>query len=185
MESTPQLHERNPFVTRLSYGVIFLLIVFALLSVALHTIRFYRTVHALKTLHTRHIKEFRLYPRTTLARGKPIIFSPSENIVDEFLKALSDIRAYRGNPSKIASIDHEWFVEIKTSEGHIIQMRCHLPANKGPKIHGSLGRFYEKGGGAYYGKFQSQRLYEWYQTYSHLWLGENKENEEISIEFSP
>ncbi len=174
--------ERNPLVTRLSYGIIFLLILFALFSVVSQTIQFYRTIHTLKTLSSHAIRELRIYPRST---GRREIFSPPSALIDKFFQALTDIRAYRGSPKGIMSLDHEWFVEIETADGHIIQMSCHLPANGKKVVHGALGRFYEKGGGPYYGEFQSQGLYHWYQQYSHLWLGEKKEDEEISIEFSP
>ena len=76
------------------------------------------------------------------------------------------------------SLDHEWFVEIDTTERQVIQMSCHLPANGKQIVHGSFER-------SYYGRFQSQRLFQWYQQYSHRWLGEKEEDEEISIELSP
>ena len=182
MKNNLQSSNRNALVTWISYGVVLFILFAVIVSIIWQTVQFYRTIHTLKSLSSGAIRELRIYPRTT---GKQEIFSPPSALIDNFFQALADIRAYHGSPKGIMSLDHEWFVEIKTADGHIIQMSCHLPANGKKVVHGALGRFYEKGGGPYYGKFQSQDLYHWYQTYSHLWLGEKKEDEEISIELSP
>lgn len=165
-------------------SVIFILLIVVFVAIW-QRFQFHKTTDILKSLSPPLIREVRVYPRAARVGGSFIIFSPPDKLIDDFVNAVTDIRAYRGSPQGILSRDHEWFVEIKTIGGEIIHMQCHLPANKKKVVHGAFGLFYEKGGGPHYGKFQSENLYRWYQQYSHRWLGEEKEDEEISIEFSP
>jgi len=169
-----------------TYGMIAIIIVGIVITTTWQTIQFYRTIHTLKALSSFEIHELKIYPRVGKAKGIPIISTSPDTMLHEFGDALKDIRAYRGNPSKIMSLDHVWFIELETTKGQIIQMPCHLPENGEKIVHGELGKFYEKGGGPFYGRFQSEKLFQWYQKHSSRWLGEQQgEDKEISIKISP
>lgn len=136
--------------------------------------QFKKVAWHLKTLSLQTIHELRVYRhRPWLATGTT--FSSTEPITKAFLEAVKDIQPYNGSPKGVGSVDHEWFLEVELTSGEIIQMPCHLPANKEEVVHGSFGKFYEKGGGPFYGNFQSHLLFQWYWNYSLLWLGKRHE----------
>jgi hypothetical protein len=85
-----------------------------------------------------------------------------------FLNAVHDLRYYLGSAGSVASFAHNWFVEVLTDED-IIQMRCAIVVEKPERVLGELGEFVEGGGGLHFGRFQSQQLYQWYQTYHARW----------------
>jgi hypothetical protein len=183
MKNVPKTPEKNTLGTRISYGVVLFIIVTVVSIIIWQTIQFYRTTHTLKSLSPLAIRELKIYPRVGSARGKPVIFSSPDTLIDQFLNALIDIRTYRGGSKGVMSFDHMWFIELETTEGRVIQMPCHLPANGKKVVHGTVGRFYEWGV-VPYGDFQSQKMFQWYQQYSHRWLGEKGEDEGISLESS-
>ncbi|MCP4398872.1 MAG: hypothetical protein GY801_16430 [bacterium] len=141
------------------------------------TKQFNRRVQALTPLSLTSVQEVRIRPRTNQFGGG-IPFAPADPLVAEFLKAVSDIRAYHGSPKGTLSRDHEWSIEIEMTDEHIIQMRCDLPANREEVAHGYFKEYH-------YGPFQSRGLYRWYQKYSHRWLGKKKNDKDMSMERSP
>jgi hypothetical protein len=90
-------------------------------------------------------------------------------LIAEFLEAIRDIRLYWLSPGSLASKDYAWFIEIVV-EKKVIQMSCSIPSGRGEVVHGTIGQFVKGGGGPLYGDFQSQKLFQWYQKHSHLWL---------------
>ena len=153
---------------------IFLRIAFSMIR---ETIQFSRTTRLLKSLQPHSIREFNISPWTTVGGYSALSFSPQDAIVKDFVRALGDLRAYRGSPKGTMSRAHEWFVEMVTTDGRIIQMGCHLPAGKKNVVHGKFVHILN-------GKFQSEALFQWYQQYSQRWLGEHEKRQETSVERS-
>ena len=159
------------------FETLLILTLIALFSVAiLNKVNYYRIVKALRALEPRHITAFRIYPRVNRPVGIPIEFTSSEPIVVEFFEAIVDMRLYWLSPGTLASRDHAWFVEI-VAEGKQIQMSSSILSGRDDAVYGTLGKFVKGGGGPLYGDFQSRKLFQWYQKYSHLWLEPDKSDQ--------
>jgi hypothetical protein len=138
----------------------------------------------LKSISSSAIHEMRVYPRIILPDRRPIVFSPPDPLIEEFLVALKDMKFYLGGNRGSSSADHTWLVEIYDGNENIVRINCHVPRGIENRIHGRLGQFDTQGGGQYYGDFQSEGLFQWYQQYSHRWLGEQHQDENTSIEMT-
>jgi len=89
-------------------------------------------------------------------------------MINNFFQALTDLHSYPTSRDKVASRNHSGFLEIVTSD-IMIQIEFYIPYQKGNIVVVLLGEFSETGG-HYYADFQSELLYQWYQTYRHRWL---------------
>jgi hypothetical protein len=146
----------------------FILIIAVTGLVLWEKIQFYRTTRVLNSITSQRISELRVYPKVTLPGGTFIAFPPQELIVEEFLQSVKDIRLRSSGVGSVISDEHTWFLEIVMNQGDIIQMECSIFSEYPDIVIGNLGKF--KSGGLPYGMFQSQKLLQWYQKYSHLWL---------------
>jgi hypothetical protein len=139
-------------------------------------IQYHRTINTLISMDLQEITMFRIYPRVIRPVGSPVEFKAPDPIIEGFFQSLTDIRPYKPSHDTVASWDHSWFLEV-TTEGIMIQIDFHIPSGKGSIVTGKLGKFIEGGGGPLYGDFQSRKLYQWYQNYSHRWLSPSAETE--------
>ncbi|MCP4398873.1 MAG: hypothetical protein GY801_16435 [bacterium] len=179
------LEPKKSILDKFVYWTFILVVIAIVASIVWQKIQFYRTIHILKSLSPGAIHELKIYPQAAKVGGYFVTIVAPDPLIEDFLLSLADARSYYGSPKGTLSPNHEWLAVLITVQGQVIQMRSHLPANRKNVVHGSFGRFHEHGGGTHYGEFQSQNLYDWYQKYSHRWLGEKKEDEKISIEISP
>ncbi len=110
------------------------------------------------------ITSFKIYPFA----GQPIAFKTSAPIVEAFLTSVTDFHSSSSSAGSIASLDHSWLIEILIQE-EMIQMSCSILSGKDHVVFGYIGKF-RPTSALYYGHFQSQQLFQWYQKYSHVWL---------------
>jgi hypothetical protein len=117
-----------------------------------------------------HVTTFRIYPRVAYGPFRtPVTFKAPDPIIDEFFHALTHRNSYPISRDRIASRDHNWFLEVATEGVPTIQISFLIPSGKGDIVVGRLGNF-SKRGHSYDGDFQSEFLFQWYQKYSHRWL---------------
>ena len=120
-------------------------------------------VRALHEVTQENIRTFRVYHET---RKSSFSFSPSESLVKEFVLALKDMRSYSFNHDAVKTDlqgeSQEWGIEMyATGAGQLFSIYFYVPARSQKNIIvGKIGTRY----------FQSELLYQWYQTYSHRWL---------------
>ncbi len=180
MNGLPSAKENaeNHWGKLIAAGIFFCIFIVIAISTIRETQQFNRTTRLLKELQANSLRELKISPWAATIEGKGgITFSPQDALVKGFVLALKDLRSYRGSPKGTMSRAHEWSVEIVTTEGHIIQMRCHLPAGKENVVHGDFVHILN-------GNFQSEALFQWYQQHSLRWLGENGKSQETSVERS-
>ena len=127
-----------------------------------------KTLSSLRTLSPQEVTMFKIYPRVIIPVGKPVEFSGDDPIIGEFFQALTDLRTYHPSHDQVFSEDNSWFLEIST-ESTMIQIDFHIPSPHRNFVAGEFGRFGERRS-TFYGSFQSQNLFQWYQKYSHRWL---------------
>lgn len=160
--------------------ILFLLLV-ALVVVGVilwQRIQYDRTIKALTSMVPQQVTTFRIYPRVGVPFGTPTAFKVPDPMIDEFFQSLTDLRSYSPSHDMIDSQDHEWFLEVVTKD-ITIPISCGIPSEKGDIVVGQLARF-TTNSTTNYGHFQSRKLFEWYQKYSHRWLnppGEQKEED--------
>lgn len=159
---------RKVLLSLIGIGIIGFFVILEGFSI-LHRIQFRRTIEALTSMDPNTVTLFRIYPIASRPIEPSMEFSTPDPIIKEFLQSVTDIGSYKSSPGSVVSFDHVWFVEIVTEE-QLIQMTCYIPSEKGNIVLGSLGKFVKGGGGPHYGDFKSQKLFQWYQKYSHLWL---------------
>lgn len=150
--------------------VLFVLIIIGIVGYLLRSESKYDTkINALTSMEPQLVTVFKIYPRVGVPFGTPVTFQAPDPIIDEFFHALSDRHSYPISRDRIASRDHNWFLEVATEGIPTIQISFLIPSGKGDIVVGRLGKLSETGG-SYYGDFQSRELFQWYQTYSHRWL---------------
>ncbi len=115
---------------------------------------------ALRSMNPEKVTLFKIYPRVIMAVGDSSTFNVSDPIISEFFQALWDVSSYSRTHDTIASTDHSWCLIVSTDRS-AIQIDFHIPYGKGDIVAGEFDG---------YGSFQSRRLYQWYQKYSHRWL---------------
>jgi hypothetical protein len=130
-------------------------------------IQYKRTIKALTSMDPRQVTIFRIYPRVGIPVRTPMEFEVPDPIIDEFFQSLSDLRSYLIS-RQMAREDQQWLLEIAVGDV-IIQVRFSKPYQKGDIVIGEVGKFSE-GYTIHYGSFKSQKLFQWYQKYSHRWL---------------
>lgn len=129
-----------------------------------------RTIDALMSMDPQQVTIFKIYPGVAYGPfGTPVVFNIPDPIIDEFFHALTDHNSYPISRDRIASQDHNWFLEIATEGVPATQISFLIPSGKGNIAVGRVGEFSEKGY-SYDATFQSKLLYQWYQKYSHRWL---------------
>ena len=133
-------------------------------------ILYYSTIHALKTMPPETVALFAIYPATypEILDSPALEISIPDSMINEFFLAVDDARSYWLSPGSISSLSHVWFMEIMT-EDRKIQISCYIPSQKRHTVLCDLGKF-SATHASYYGEFQSQQLFQWYQIYSHRWL---------------
>jgi hypothetical protein len=136
--------------------------------IGVQKMKFNSTLHALNVMDSTAIISFKIYP-TAGQPGDPFVeFERSDPIVVAFLKSVTDFRSSSVPANSVTSFEHCWSIEILT-EKRTIQMGCYIPSEQTQVVLGYIGKF-SPTSAIYYGQFQSQLLYQWYQKYSHLWL---------------
>ena len=125
--------------------------------------QYQKALSSLCALSPHEVTMFKIY-----TRGEPVEFTGDDPIIEEFLQILTDLHTYYPNHDQIFSEDDSWFLEIST-ESMMIQINFHIPLPHRAFVAGKFGRFGERRS-TFYGSFQSQNLFQWYQKYSHRWL---------------
>ncbi len=167
---------------------IFLLIILAVMLIigCQREKLYYRTVKRLKSIDSTRVVALKIYPKVTNPVGEAKIFTGHDPLLNDFFQSLRDIDSYSPSHDRVASRDHSWFLEIITKDG-TIQIQFRIPVEKGQVVAGRIGKYGQKRA-VFYGWFQSQLLFQWYQKYKDRWLepdgkegseeGEKKRREE-------
>ena len=135
---------------------------------------YHRLLKALTSMKSDQVTIFRVYHRGH-GGSEPREFKAPDVIIHDFFVALNDIQSYHPPGRDTAEQDQQWFMEIGNDQ-EIVQVAFYIPA----QIGGVVG--YRQGGdrvvgeimkveshSPYYGRFQSQRLLQWYQQYHKRW----------------
>ncbi len=151
-------------------SIVFLAIVFVMLSQigCQREKRYNRTIRRLKSMKLQDVQVLKIYPRVTNPIRAAKMFTNQESLTDDFFQSMKDIDAYSPSHDRVASQDHSWFLEI-IKKNETIQIQFRIPIEKGQIVAGRIGK-YDQNGAIFYGWFQSQLLFQWYQKYSHRWL---------------
>ena len=133
------------------------------------------TMDDIRTLQASEITAFYVYPRAVMPQEdvEPRLFSPSEQIVQDFLDAAADIQSYRFSRGDAVSLeDNRAFVKIVHGEGEI-HINLSIPETMQNAVRGDIGRV-RFGSMAdswtTYGSFISEGLYHWFIQYKEIWL---------------
>ena len=154
---------------------IFAIVAIIVGGIGVQKMKFNSTIHTLNTMDSATIISFKIYP-TAGQSGDPFIeFEPSDPIVEAFLKSVIDFRSSTISAGSVATPDHGWSMEILT-ETDEVQMGCYIPVAHTQIVLGQFGKFGPTSA-IYYGQFQSQLLYQWYQEYSYRWLNHDESNQ--------
>lgn len=137
----------------------------------------YKTkINALTSMNPQHVTTFKIYSRVAGRPYRtPVTFNAPDPLIEEFFHALTDRRSYPTSRDT-AKVEQQWFLEVATGE-IMIQIAFYIPYKKGDIVVGIIGNFSETGG-SYDGDFQSRKLFQWYQKYSHRWLSPPAAQEE-------
>ena len=132
-----------------------------------------RQLDMLTSVEVQDIVAFRIYRGTSRPpSGSFVELKSSELIVKEFLHSLTDLKRHRKHRDSIDDLDNIWFMEIVV-RGKMFQIDCyvpsHFPSRQNDTVVGELGKFFNTRVDSD-GYFQSRKLYQWYQKYSHRWL---------------
>jgi hypothetical protein len=126
-----------------------------------------KRVQSFFAMTPQEIRLFQIYPRVGTPSGKPIKFTPSDPLVSDFFQAISDHQSYPLSRDTVEK-DRSWFIEL-ADQNLMLQLQCYIPYQKGEIVVVVFADI-DHTGGSYYGDFQSDLLYQWYQKYSHRWL---------------
>lgn len=120
----------------------------------------------LRSFNSQNIRSLKIYPGVVRPVGKAVEIFPPDPLIESFVLSFADTRSF----DSFANIDieHSFFLEI-LGEGVVIQVVCHIASQNDGRF---LGGFVKLQGRStwYYGGFQSELLFQWYQKYSHRWL---------------
>jgi hypothetical protein len=172
---------KKKMIEKLSKVIILLIFVAIGGGMILQNILFHRTIETLSAMNSQTVAIFMIYPRGSNSIDTPIVFTPPDPIIEGFFQSVPDFRSYWSRSEGVSSHEHIWLLEI-AAKGKLIQMRCSIPVEKGNIVIGSLSELSSSGIKWNYGRFQSQKLFQWYQQHSHRWLGGKSQEERISIE---
>ncbi len=153
---------------KLPIPVVALFIIILAITPFYDKIKFRRKIKNLTSIDSSQVTIFRIFPRVIRPVGASKEFQTSDRIITDFFKSLADLRPYRQSHDTVTSLDHSWFLEIVTRT-HRVQIDFHIPSKKGELVAGKIGKW-DKNFATFYGGFQSRKLYQWYQKYSHRWL---------------
>lgn len=123
----------------------------------------------LQQVNAKSLTAFVIYPRAGKPVGTSIVLALPAPLIDGFFEAIKDARSYVRSGLTIASLEHNWFIEIMMGEKRL-QIRCCIPSNERNRV--VVGEFLGSKGA-----FQSHQLYHWYQKYSHRWLEPEEEHD--------
>jgi len=150
--------------------IIIVVLVFITIGVTIFSVKerlYNKKLKALTSIKPEQVITLNIYAKASIPSGSPVKFRAPDLIIDDFLKALTDVHSYSPSRDTIASDEHIWFLEVFTK--HIeVSISFDIPSGKGDIVVGTFGKF-----GTFatpYGSFQSQQLFQWYQKYSHRWL---------------
>ncbi len=130
----------------------------------------------LTSVNSQQVTTFRIYPRVIRPVGEPIQFKNSDPLVYKFFQSLQDLQPYSPSHDRVISWEHSWFLEVSAG-GSMMQFPFYIPSHTHDIVVGETVKFGEYGS-FHYGHFQSELLFQWYQTYKGLWLEEPDGKEE-------